>query len=121
MPKILLIEDDYWLAQSYMRVLSSHSCQHVVDAQAAMDIVDGTLPDVILADVMLEWGTVIDLFHELQSHGDTANIPIVVCTGIGLAVRLEDMRSYGVVALLDKQSLSPAKLRSAIAEACGGS
>lgn len=117
-PSILIIEDDAWLADSYQRSLGpSYTCLHASSAAEALAMIDTELPAVIVADVLLSGGTVIDLLHELQGYHDTAPVPVVLCSGLsGLA--LEDVRAYGVVAIKDKAYLTPAALRQAVEAAC---
>ena len=113
-PKLLLIEDDRWLADSYMHVLEEYDIDSAVCGQDAMDLIDVNDYDLIIADVMLERGLVIDLLHELQSYDDTAQLPIVLCTTLAQRIKLEDVRAYGVVAVLDKTTLTPKLLREAV-------
>ncbi|MFZ1458284.1 MAG: response regulator [Candidatus Saccharimonadales bacterium] len=113
-PKLLLIEDDRWLADSYMHVLEEYDIDSAVSGQDAMDLIDVNDYDLIIADVMLERGLVIDLLHELQSYDDTAQLPIVLCTTLAQRINLEDVRAYGAVAVLDKTTLTPKLLREAV-------
>lgn len=117
MIKILLIEDDRWLADSYMDVLDEHEVDTALDAQTAMDLIDVNDYEVIIADVMLERGLVFDLLHELQSHDDTAKLPVVLCTSLAQRITLDDVRKYGVVAVLDKSTLTPKLLQEAVEQA----
>ena len=113
-PKLLLIEDDRWLADSYMHVLEEYDIDSAVSGQDAMDLIDVNDYDLIIADVMLERGLVIDLLHELQSYDDTAQLPIVLCTTLAQRINLEDVRAYGAVAVLDKTTLTLKLLREAV-------
>lgn len=114
-PRILLVEDDRWLADSYMHVLEEeYDIDTAVNGQDAMDLVDANDYDAIIADIMLERGLVIDLLHELQAYDDTAAIPIVLCTTLANSIKLEDVRAYGVVEVLDKTTLTPKLLREAV-------
>lgn len=114
---ILLIEDDQWLAESYVNALVGHDTVIVHSGQAAMDALDDRTFDVVIADVMIEDGSVIDLLHELQSHDDTMSTPVIVCSGLASSLRLSDLRAYGVVALLDKSTVTPETLRIAVQQA----
>ncbi|MGB3023678.1 MAG: response regulator [Candidatus Saccharimonadales bacterium] len=119
--RILLIEDDRWLADSYMHVLEEYQVDSAINGQDAMDLIDVYDYDLVIADVMLERGLVIDLLHELQSYDDTAKLPIILCTTLAQRMRLEDVRMYGVVAVLDKTTLTPKLLREAVEELVVGS
>lgn len=108
--RVLLIEDDNWLAESYLRALQQFECRLSTDSQQAIQQVNDWLPDCIVADIVLPGGLVIDLLHELQSYGDTKTIPVIICSSIAAKYRLEDLASYGVVALCDKAALRPQQL-----------
>ncbi len=114
-PHLLLIEDDRWLADSYIHVLDEEfDIDSAVNGQDAMDLIDVNDYDVVIADVMLERGLVIDLLHELQAYDDTARLPIILCTTLAQQITLDDVKAYGVVAVLDKTTLTPKLLREAV-------
>ena len=117
-PHILLIEDDAWLAESYTHVLkSTYLITTVASSVAAMESIDSEPFDLIIADVMLENGLVIDLLHELQTHGDTMNTPVIICSSLASSIDIRNLRSYGVVEVLDKSTLTIKGLRIAIQRA----
>lgn len=114
MIKILLIEDDRWLADSYMDVLEDYDVDTAVDGHVAMDLIDVNDYELIIADVMLERGLVFDLLHELQSYDDTSQIPVILCTSLAQRITLDDVKQYGVIAVLDKATLTPKILSEAV-------
>ncbi len=114
-PLVLLVEDDAWLAGSYQATIEPICrCRIVSSAQAAMDAIDEERPSVVIVDMLIEHGTAIDLLHEMQSHSDTSPLPIIVCSGIGSTLSLGDLRSYGVIAVRDKATLTPVMLRQEV-------
>lgn len=119
-PRILLIEDDRWLADSYVHILEEYDVDTAQNGQDAMDLIDSYDYDLIIADVMLERGLVIDLLHELQSYDDTAKLPIVLCTSLARRLSIDDVKPYGVVQILDKASLTPKLLRETVEELVNG-
>lgn len=120
MKKILLIEDDMWLADSYRDVItgSGMECDVVPTAEEAMEIIDTSPPDVIVADIMLGDHTVIGLLHELQSYEDTQKIPVIICSSIAksAAHMQEQLHEYGVVEILDKATVTPESLAVTVQE-----
>ena len=118
--KILLIEDDHWLAESYQQILlaSGFECQVVSEAELAMRVIDESPPDVIVADVLLGDHTVVPLLHELQTYEDTRKTPVILCTAINTAGSdlTKQLHSYGVVAVLDKSTLTPELLLNTVRE-----
>lgn len=110
---ILLIEDDQWLADSLLSTLRSrgHEVTQMSTAQEAMAWIDANAPALIVADVLLGDHNTFTLFHELQSYPDTASIPIIICTSLDTRqFEAIDQRSYGIVEVLDKATLTPDRL-----------
>lgn len=109
MKKIVIVEDDTWLAEHYSRILtkagySVHLAPHALDA---IDIIDEVEPDGILLDMLLAGVSGLALLHEMASHSDLAKIPIVVATNLGDQINENDLRPYGVSRLLDKATMTP--------------
>ncbi len=114
---ILLIEDDQWLADSYLVVLRAqgHEVTQLSTAHEAMEWMKTTIPSLIIADVLLGDHNSFTLFHELQSYPDTAEIPIIVCTTLDKEqFSGAKLSSYGIVEVLDKTTLTPDQLLLAI-------
>lgn len=110
MKKALIIEDDRWLGDSYDKILSKDGFNvlRAEDAATAMRLVEECLPDIIVADVMLEGHTVFALLHELQSYDDTQKIPVVLCSNLDTAIlKKTKLEQYGIRQVLDKSLLKP--------------
>lgn len=108
-PSILIVEDDKWLLEQFARVLSKAGYEVTVaqHALAAIKLIDDINPDAIILDVLLTGSTAFTLLHELQSYGDTGVIPIILCTNLASELSLNDLKSYGVVRILDKAKMAP--------------
>ena len=115
MARILLVEDDQWVADCYQLWLSTdlHSVRHSRDAQSAIDMIDDDPPDVIILDLFLPFANGIQLLQTLRSHADLATIPIILCSS-ALPEHLPDMSPYGVVRVFNKAELLPLTLRAAV-------
>jgi CheY-like chemotaxis protein len=117
MATILIIEDDVLLAECFMRWLqsASYKIQHAFDGYTAIDVMDTTIPDVILLDILLPGANGIQFLHTLRSHRDLAHVPVILCSSAlppdspGLA--------YGVVGMLNKSELTRPALQRAVREA----
>lgn len=110
-PTILVIESDEWLAEQYERVLmNDYKVVAVNNLMAAISVIDGVMPDLIIADILLTGGTIFGLLHELQSYGDTGDIPVVISTGFVDNLRIDNLKPYGVRRILDKNSMLPGDL-----------
>ena len=116
MRKVLLIEDELWLAEAFAEELSraGYAVQLVPHAHAAMAVIEDTIPDVIVADMLLTGSTVLPLLHELQTHPDTKAIPVVLCTNIAETLEARALQDYGVKRVLDKTTMTPDDIVAAL-------
>jgi len=116
MPYILVVEDDVWLAEQYVRLLrrAGFRVNYVTDALAAIDSLDSEVPQVIMLDVLLAGPNAFTLLHEIRSHADLASIPVILCTNSVDSMQDFDLASYGVVDLLNKATVTPNDLILAI-------
>jgi len=113
---VLIVEDDEWLAEQQSRVLTKAGYITTISphAMAAIDAVDDVQPDVIVLDMLLTGSTAFGLMHELQSYGDTGSIPIVLCTNLAADISMDDVRPYGVMRILDKTTMVPGDVVTAV-------
>lgn len=120
--KVLLVEDDRWLAESMIETLTMHDIQavHAVTAQQAADILDkdDEVAAVVL-DIMLPGANGVQLLNDMASYGNTKSLPVVLCTGSAKQIDPDDAAAYGVVSILDKANLTPTRLLVAVKGALG--
>ena len=107
MNQILVVEDDVWQRQHYVKRLKSSgfsviSVGHALDA---IEAVDDEKIDLILLDMMLPGANGIALLQELSSHSDLSKIPVLVMSTHS-ELKLEQLRPYGVVEVIDKSTMS---------------
>lgn len=119
--RVVIIEDDEWLAEHMARSLRGegfepHVAHHSLEA---ISLIDEVQPAAIVLDVLLPGNTGFALLHELQSHADLASIPVVLCTNTAPDLTTEQLKPYGVVRLVDKSTMRPediaANVRGALA------
>ncbi|HWT39658.1 MAG TPA: response regulator [Dongiaceae bacterium] len=116
MTKVLLVEDDAWLAELEAAILTDAGYDVTLTPHgfAAIEQVDKTLPDVIILDVLLTGTTAFTLLHELQSYSDTNTIPVILCTNMADQFDLPRLKPYGVRRLIDKMTMHPDDLVAAV-------
>lgn len=116
MTKILLVEDDAWLAEMEAGVLTAEGYEVVVapHALAAIDAVDTVKPDAIILDVLLTGSTAFALLNELQSHDDTKHVPVILCTNLAEQFDGSRLAEYGVKRVVDKTTMHPNDLVVAV-------
>jgi DNA-binding response OmpR family regulator len=115
-PKVLIVEDDAWLAEQQVRILTKAGFNATTSPHpiAAIKAIDAIHPDAIVLDVLLTGSTAFALMHELQSYGDTGGIPIIVCTNLASELSLDNLRPYGVRRILDKTTMLPDDVVAAV-------
>lgn len=113
---ILVVEDDAWLAEQQARVLEKAGYKTVISPHAigAIHAIDDVQPDAIVLDMLLTGTTAFALMHELQSYGDTGAIPIVLCTNLASDIVFDDVKPYGVRRVLDKTTMEPDDVVTAV-------
>jgi len=116
MTRILVVEDDAWLAEMEARVLekAGYEVVSVPHALAAIDQIDVTPPDLIVLDVLLAGSTAFSLLNELQSHDDTKGIPIILCTNLAEQFESTRLKEYGIKRVVDKSTMHPQDLVVAV-------
>lgn len=116
MTRVLLVDDDAWLADLEAKVLddAGYEVRVVPNALAAIDAVDDFQPEALILDVLLAGSTVFALLNELRSHNDTAKLPIILCTNIADQLDQTMLRDYGVVRVVDKSTMHPDDLVAAV-------
>jgi len=83
-PILLIVEDDWTLRELYRLALSLsdfavHACE---DGIQALHYLEQERPDLIILDLNLPRVPGTMIYEELRAHSETANIPIVVVTGM---------------------------------------
>lgn len=118
MKKVLLVEDDRWLADCYRRWLEAagYRVRHATDAQQALDFLDETRPHVIVLDMLLGAANGVQLLHHLNSYPDTMDVPVVLCSGVS-GPELQGLGGYGVRTVLDKATVTRTSFCQAVAKA----
>lgn len=119
MKKVLIVEDDRWMAENHHRILESagFDCFRVHDAERALETIDEFQPDVIVLDFLLPQATAMQLLHELQSYDDTHVVPVVLCTSVAEAAGYRtELQKYGVRIVLDKATMTPKQLTVAVTD-----
>lgn len=105
---ILIIEDEAGMTRCIERACRPHEVQITDNAIAAMQMIDNSLPKLIFLDILLIGPNGFTLLHELASYEDTAEIPVVIVS----SVEVEGLEDYGVVAILNKESLLPGEIKA---------
>ena len=114
---ILLVDDDVWWRQACRRVLErrNYDCAEASSAEEAMEYLGDVQPSAVVLDFMLPGANALQLLHEMQSYGDTQQIPVILTTSLSQVVsQAKALEEYGVRMVLDKARLTPAQLATSL-------
>ena len=116
MKQILILEDNKFYREMFENKLKTCGYATIshADPYTAMEYIsENNLPDAILLDLLLPGVNGIAFIHELQSHEDMRNIPIIVCSSI--ADKIEHIKNdYDIKISLDKNTMHPDDLVYAV-------
>ncbi|MEK7594815.1 MAG: response regulator [Patescibacteria group bacterium] len=84
MSKILLIEPDRMLTETYGRSLVSagHQVMACFTAQAGIQAADKQQPDVVILELQLVEHSGIEFLYEFRSYSEWQNIPVIIQTTV---------------------------------------
>lgn len=106
---IYVIDDDVIMAECVARACKGKDTRifgNAIEAMAAIS--EGELPELIFLDVLLDGPDGFTFLNELVSYTDTAKIPVVIVTSLGIGER--GLSEYGVVRVLDKATMTPEEI-----------
>ena len=92
------------------------SAQVFSDAISAMQHFNAYLPQLIFLDVLLTGPDGFTFLNELASYSDTAQIPVVIVSSLDFTG--QDLSSYGVVGVLNKETMHPEDIMRYVKEYC---
>lgn len=111
MRKVFIIEDDRTMAECI--ALSVQQIRDVEveifgDVITAVQALDAGLPQLIFLDILLDGPDGFTLLNELNSYSDTAEIPIIIASSLSFSK--QDLLPYGVVEVLNKETMMPEQI-----------
>ena len=107
---IYVIEDDKLMAKCIARAIKSPVKIFSNAIDAMNEIINGVMPNLIFLDILLDGPDGFTFLNELVSYSDTAKIPVVVVSSLDL--REKDLSSYGVVGVLNKDTMTPEEIKN---------
>ncbi|MBI5037311.1 MAG: response regulator [Candidatus Kerfeldbacteria bacterium] len=110
--KILLVEDDAFLAGMYVTKMNLEDFEVVLagDGEAGLEQAQSIKPDIILLDVILPKMSGFDVLKNLKSDPKTKNIPVLMLTNLGQQEDVQKGLAIGAVDYLIKAHFMPAEV-----------
>ena len=112
MAKILIVEDNEFVARMYQNILSleNYEVEIANSAQEGIEKARKMLPNLILLDVVMPEMNGIQALQKLKEDDNTKSIPTVMLTVIGEEDVIEQCLKLGASGYLVKTSLDPNKV-----------
>lgn len=106
--KILVVEDDKFLASAYKVKLEKERNEVVVakDGQEALLLLENFSPNVIVLDLVMPNMDGFDLLKNIKSSEKHKNIPIVVASNLGQKEDIDKAMKLGANDFIVKSDLS---------------
>lgn len=104
MKKILIIEDDYTIAENLQTLLKvkGFEVQFAPDGESGIEVARKFKPDIILLDIMIPKVSGFDVCRILRSEPKTKNAKIIMVTGLDRMGDVEKAFSCGATDYLPK-------------------
>jgi len=115
--KILLVEDDVFVKDIYLRELIKGGYDVVVaeDGQAGIDKAKAEKPELILLDIMLPKKTGIDVLKEIRAPSSPAkDTPVYLLTNLGQGSIIKQAVEIGAQGYLLKARVLPSQVLQAV-------
>lgn len=106
---IFVVDDNREMAECIVRA-TKREARIFGNAYEAMDALSDELPELIFLDILLDGPDGFTFLNELMSYSDTEKVPVVIVTSLDLAGK--DLSAYGVVGILNKDTMTPKEIRS---------
>lgn len=106
--KILIIEDDKFLAKMLSKTLESHHYEVIVAINGKEGLLKASQSeaDLILLDIMLPDIDGFDLLETIKNDEKTKKIPVIIMSNLGQPEDIQQGKSLGVKDYLVKSDLS---------------
>jgi len=118
--KILLGEDEEFIARSYIRKLQIEGYEviHAHNGEEALQKLCSEKPDLVILDLMMPLKTGFEVLEEVKAHGDEniRKIPIIVASNLGQKTDMDAARSLGAVDFVVKSNISLKELIEKVRE-----
>lgn len=119
--KILLVEDDSFLAGMYDTKLKLEGFDVVIaeDGSKGLEIAQGQKPDIILLDIILPKMDGFTVLKHLSENAELKNIPVILMTNLGQKEDVEKGMSLGARDYLVKAHFMPSEVVAKIRQYLG--
>lgn len=122
MKKVLVVEDDKFLASAYKAGFEGEGFEVSIafDGEEALDMAKQLMPDVILLDILIPKIDGFSVLQQLKANKELEKIPVIVASNLGQKQDIEKGMQLGAIDYIVKSESSVTeilnKLRNVLKE-----
>lgn len=115
--KVLVVDDEIHIVQVVAIKLRNNGFDVITceNGAQALDLASNEKPDIVVTDFQMPLMTGLELVQNLRSQPDTADIPVVLLTARGFAIKNEQKENLKISACVSKP-FSPRELLQTVEE-----
>ena|SRR3990167_11381664 len=120
--KILLVEDEVFIRDLYVRQLTKASFQvkTASDGQTAINLLKSEVFDLLLLDIMLPGMNGLQVLREFKTQNPNSKMITILLTNLGQEAVIKEGFELGAQAYLIKASYTPDQVVNEVKNALGG-
>lgn len=120
--KILLVEDEDFIRDLYVRQLSKEGflVKQAADGQSALNLLKNEAFDLLLLDIMLPGMNGLQLLREFKTKNPQSPMITILLTNLGQEAVIKEGFELGAQAYLIKASYTPDQVVQEVKNALGG-
>ncbi|MFW0862438.1 MAG: response regulator [Candidatus Komeilibacteria bacterium] len=106
--KVLVVEDDHFLAKIYKIKLAKEKIDATVcsDGKEALDLIKKEKPSLILLDMVLPGMNGFEILEEIRKEKSTKKIPVIILSNLGQDADIAKGKELGVIDYFVKSDIS---------------
>ncbi len=112
MAKVLIVEDDVFMARMYLKIFSHENYEVTVASNGEDGLMKAreNKPDVILLDIMMPKMNGFQVLETIKSDPKLANTPVIMLTNLAGDQDIEEARKIGAADYIVKSNYSPSQI-----------
>jgi DNA-binding response OmpR family regulator len=110
--KILIVEDDNFVAEVYFAKLSEMGYEIILaqNGKEGLTALGSNKIDLILLDILMPVMDGVEMLEEIKKRKEWENIPVILLTNVGEQESIRKVREMGVKNYLIKSHFTPAEV-----------
>ena len=110
--KILIVEDDNFVAEVYFAKLTEMGYEAILaqNGEEGLAALKNNKADLILLDILMPVMNGVEMLEEIKKNEEWQNIPVILLTNVGEKESIQKVRNMGVKNYLIKSHFTPAEV-----------